>query len=299
MFSYLAYGLGIRSNLPLPDFHPAEAGCDVAVRFERTGTKPSEIDGQALYVRVTKKEAVIAADDLGVFLVRDGREVTVMPAAGDGERASQLYVAGTAMAIVLFQRGRLALHASAVAVGGKVVAFLGEPGAGKSSLAAALHARGHDLVADDVTAVDLTGGRPLVFPAFPQLKLMPAAAAAVGCDEARLSVLYSGEEKRAYRLSEGFSQDPLPCRQLYLLTEGSETAFELVRPQEAVLEFVRHSYPTRMLQPGGASHFLQCARLARAVPVYRLRRARSLPLLRDLAIAVEEHVAYTAPVVTV
>ncbi len=289
MFSYLAYGLGIQSRLPLPEFVPAEAGCDVVIDFDAAAITPSEVGDTPWYVRVTPAEAVIADKDLGVFVIRGGRHVTVIPARGADEGAVRLYLVGTVMAILLYQRGRLPLHASAIEIAGEAVGFLGVSGAGKSSMAAALQARGHRLVADDVTGVQVEGRSALTFPAFPQLKLMPDAAASVGCDPAHLFFLNVTEEKRGYRPTGVFSGAPLPIRQLYVLVDDPAIGIDRLRPHDAVVEFVRHSYPTRMLQPGGPAHFLQCAQLTRTIPTYRLRRPRALSLLRDVAALVEDH----------
>ena len=55
------------------------------------------------------------------------------------------------------EEGRLEAHAwlesrGKVVLGG-LVSFLGEAGWGKSTMSAALHRRGHDVVTDDITAV--------------------------------------------------------------------------------------------------------------------------------------------------
>jgi hypothetical protein len=54
------------------------------------------------------------------------------------------------------------LHASAVTLGGRAVAFVAASGTGKTSVAAHLVARGAMLVADDVVVVDAHGDAPVV-----------------------------------------------------------------------------------------------------------------------------------------
>ena len=72
------------------------------------------------------------------------------------------------------------LHASAVAVGGDAIALLGGLGRGKSTMAAALHVRAHQMVADDLTAIQMDSAYPTVLPAFAQFKLWPDAVTALG-----------------------------------------------------------------------------------------------------------------------
>jgi serine kinase of HPr protein (carbohydrate metabolism regulator) len=50
---------------------------------------------------------------------------------------------------------------------------LGDSVSGKSTLAVALSARGHAMVADDIVAVNCDCPFPVVFPGFPQLKIWP------------------------------------------------------------------------------------------------------------------------------
>ncbi len=290
MFSYFAYGLGIQSELPLPELVPAQAGDDVVIRLQGDDGIPSEVAGQEWYWRISSDDAVLSLKDVGVFLIREGREITVIPASGAEESLLRLYLVGNIMAILLYQRGLLVLHASAVEVNGHAVAFLGGSGSGKSSMAAALCARGHAIIADDVTAVKVKPNASLVFPGFPQLKLSEEAAAALGYDASSLFLLHPQEEKLGCRVVERFSQATRPLERIYVLAQDTPQTIELIRPQEAVIELIRHSYPTRLLQDGGASHFLQCGHLAKQVPFYRITRPLSLPSLPELATQVEEHI---------
>jgi hypothetical protein len=95
----------------------------------------------------------------GCFLISpDGREVLAAPPSGPAWRWERLVLAQV-LPLAAVLRGLDVLHASAVAIEGRAVAFLGASGAGKTTLAAHLAARGARLVTDDVLAVDLARGR--------------------------------------------------------------------------------------------------------------------------------------------
>lgn len=81
-------------------------------------------------------------------------EITVRPDPAGRPELLPILVAGTATAFLLALRGTTVLHASAVAVDGVVLAFVGQSGQGKSTLAAMLCADGAALVTDDVLAID-------------------------------------------------------------------------------------------------------------------------------------------------
>jgi hypothetical protein len=178
------------------------------------------------------------------------------------------------MATLLYQRGLLVLHASAVEVEGQAVVFVGASGWGKSSLAASLHARGHKVIADDVVAVDLNSSVPLAIPGFPQVKLDPEFAFWLGHDASSLIPLHPLESKRGMRVVDRFAATATPLGLIYLLDRATERGPEstTLHPQDVLIEFVRHSFPARLLHSGGAPHLRQCASLAKHVPVRRFTR---------------------------
>jgi hypothetical protein len=294
LFSHFAYGLNIYSALLLPELAPGKGAADVHIRLGNVARSPSE--AAAGCFRAPTGEMIFFWEGVGTFLVRGGCEIVVDPAPEVDERVLRPFILGAVLAMLLHQRGRLVLHASAVAVDGAAVAFLGASGWGKSTMAAALHARGHRVVADDMVAVQEGAGCPAVFPGFPQLKLWPEAAISLGDDVKRLPRLHPLLDKRIRRVTDGFSQNPLPLRQIYVLAEGKTQEVEPLRLQEALIELVRHSYLINLLRPLGeaSSHFLQCASLAKNVSIYRLKRPHSLRGLSDLARMVEEDLADNA-----
>lgn len=296
MFCYFAYGLKIQSNIPIPEFLPADVGTDVMIRVESSGHRdinrlPAEAFDKPMYLKMDEVETTLALKNIGVFFIREGREIVVVPAPDVEISLIRLYLVGSMMAIALYQRGFLVLHASTVEVDGGAVAFLGMSGAGKSSTAAALYAQGHRIIADDVMAVNLDNHPVTVLPGFPQIKLSLEAAGSLGYDEKSLLLLHSQEEKRGCRITSNFPTTPLPLRCIYVLADGPDLEVEPLQPQETVIELLPHSIPTRWLQSGGALHFYQCANLAKAVPVYHLRRPRCLSRLPELAKFVEQHLA--------
>ncbi len=66
---------------------------------------------------------------------------------------------GRVMALAAHADGRLTLHASAVSVAGRAVAFVGPKHAGKSTLALALVRKGARLLTDDTLVVRLQSRR--------------------------------------------------------------------------------------------------------------------------------------------
>jgi hypothetical protein len=84
-------------------------------------------------------------------------EVRVQPLPGVEPSLEEKWRRGPVHALVRHLEGRPTLHASAVSVGGRALAFLGESGAGKSTCAADLCRRlGAELLADDTVELEPT-----------------------------------------------------------------------------------------------------------------------------------------------
>jgi hypothetical protein len=289
MYTYVAYGLGIHSCLPLPELVRAAARADLVVRLGSVGDIPPEARGQEIYVSRAGQTGLVVAREAGAFLVRDGREIVVAPAPRAQRRVVRLYLLGPVLALALRQRGRLILHASAIAMDGGAVAFVGGSGFGKSTTAAAFHADGHRVVADDMLSVVTDGDAPVVFPGFPRLKLWPDAAAHLGEDVDALPKLHPRMPKRGRRVLRGFSSEPLPLRRIYVLAEGERLATEPLSPQAALMALVPH---TALVHPLGDDDaracFLACGRIVERVPVRRLLRPPSLDTLPGMLRLVAE-----------
>lgn len=293
---YRAYGLSIESELALPELLPASAGGrpDVVIRLGTVGPRPPAAECENHAYAVAPDTVCFSWEVVGAFQVSNGAEIVVEPIAGADEDLVRLPLLGSVFGVLLHQRGLLPLHASAVAVDGRAALFLGSKGEGKSTTAALLYGRGHAVVSDDISAITFDrDGRPLVWPAFPQLKLFDdAAAGALGDDPERLPRLAALIEKRARRSDDRFPDAPVPVAAVIVLGDGPVVALTRLAPMEAVSELVGSSIAGRfgrdLLDGADAvDHFRRCTDLLRAAPAHRLARPRDLGGLGAVAEAVE------------
>ena len=133
---------------------PAHLGLDV-----RLGDIPDELPDAVRplpWLQTTSPAARVQFADGNALLVENGRHVTVQwnhdPTEGDVDLS--WLVQGWSVTLASLQRGNLSLHASTVQIGDEVVALAGHQGAGKSTTAMGLRARGHRLLVDDTTVVE-------------------------------------------------------------------------------------------------------------------------------------------------
>lgn len=293
MGGYKAYGLGISSEIPLEELTPYEGVPDVTVKLASI-VPPRSVRLEGTCFTASENEVHLFWEEVGSFLVRDGREILVEPAPGVEDRTLRSFLLGTVFGVVLHSQGLLVLHGSAVAVRGSAVTFLGGPGWGKSTLAASLCARGHRMVTDDIAAVRLDGCRPTLVPGFPQFKLWPEAALSLGVDPIDLPRLTASAEKRACRVADAFHASPIPLEHIFVLDRETGAAPARLTAAEAMVELVRHSYCAKLLPGGNAGlHFEQCSRLATSIPVSRLP-VPALESLPDVLDAIEDGLAGAA-----
>lgn len=116
---------------------------------------------------------MVSSESFGIF--RFGPAAISIEWHGDYRYAAHHFFIH-ALPLWLEWRGIQVLHASAVAIGGRAVAFIGSSGHGKSTLCSALVAKGCDFVADDALSVRKTPhGEWFCEPGPPFLRLWPRA----------------------------------------------------------------------------------------------------------------------------
>ncbi|BAZ11058.1 hypothetical protein NIES4071_28830 [Calothrix sp. NIES-4071] len=296
MFAYTAYNLHIHSEFRFPELSESEVAQQPDVLISLRSISQLEIetaDGANKLVGFLELENITA----GRFLVESGRKIVVEPNPGIDQDLLRPCILGPIFAVLLRQRSYLVLHASSVAINNKAVAFLGHSGWGKSTLANAFYNQGYSLLTDDVMAIKVESNPPITFPSFPQVKLLPDAAASLGYDFEKLTSIHVRVAKRNNRLDQRFSQIALPVKRIYVLENVAATCNEIesLSPQNALMELVRHSRATDLLTTPEfvSSHLRQCANLVKNISICRLKRKPSLDALPELVKLIEEDIAQT------
>lgn len=198
---------------------------------------------------------------------------------------------------VLAEQGALVLHASAVEIDGALAVFLGETGAGKSTLAASLHAGGHRLLGDDALVVAHDGPRPMGHAVYRTLRLYPEAIAAVlGTDvETTPMAHYSTKERVSLSAPAHADAEPVPIGAFFLLDAdpaAQEIRCEPLTPGAACMAIVEHSFS---LDPGdkrkAAERLNEASALAGIVPAYRLHYRHDFGRIPELHAAIHRCIA--------
>jgi hypothetical protein len=186
----------------------------------------------------------------------------------------------------------LVLHGSGVAIGGRVVGFIGGKGWGKSTTAASLHQRGHTLISDELLVVRFDKqGQPWVIPGSRQIKLWADALLGMGGDPTSAIRVRSGVNKFGVNAAR-LAPSELPLYSLYLLEAGEKLSIMSMSCREAFLGIVPHLYVCRFGTAfsdatGMSRAFAQVNQLVNTTVVKRLLRQRDLGRLTQIANQIE------------
>lgn len=289
-FSGHAFGMNIRAGFQvagLPSCEPLEGGgrhtslqleTEAIVEAEWEGRSPERIrewhDGSKVEGGLDLDPELgyrMTVEGYGAFTVSaDGCNVRCAPPS-DGSRAWEECLIGQVLPLAAVLRGVEVLHASAVSLGDRGVAFVGASTAGKTSLAVNLVARGARLVTDDVLGLAMEDGRLRCFPGAGVVSLRHAEATAMG-ERWRSLGEVSVHGPEAVRVALDRDDRPLPLAALYFLERGvsDATRIEPIEGGDPCL-LLASSFNFSVRDRGRLINQLEtCAALSAQVPQFRL-----------------------------
>jgi hypothetical protein len=276
---YLCYGLTIASDLPLPellDGLPQSAAGDADVRIRLAPVPSDSLPGAEQlgpYLWAGGDRLLLRVPGVASYLVSGGDSIIVESEDGIDEDSVRVFLLGSALGALLFQRGLLVLHGNAVRVGDGCLVCVGPSGSGKSTLAAAFMRRGYDILADDVVPVDASRR---VLPGFPRLKLWEDVAERLDIETAGLRRIRPNLQKYNFPVHDRYAGEPLPARWVYVLGthREDETLLEPVAGMARFRPLRNNTYRVRYMEGMAlkAQHLRLCGALATQVRLARVTR---------------------------
>lgn len=168
---YRLFGITIETDLPLPAPHAdvREADLMVVSRAARPVPDAPPTGSIILDAQVGTTRFYVARSDGGYGIRFPGwcdawfdpslRQIELVPDNEEARPLLPLFLSGNVLATVLTLSGECVLHASAVEIDGRALAFVGAAGMGKSTLAAIMCAAHARLLTDDLLRlVEVPGG---------------------------------------------------------------------------------------------------------------------------------------------
>lgn len=295
-FWHRAFGLLIHSELELPECAPAEPGqADVTIRFAPLARARREQDAPHMAtlegMHVTENGVLLRANDVGDFLILEGREILITPDPGAETGALRLYAFGSALGILFHQRGQIVLHGAAVAAPPGVAVFVGESGAGKSTLAAGLATSGFAVLCDDTLPLTHKDSRFVAWPGAMSFKMREDSLTGVGQSPEPGTRITSRHEKHFFRNPATAADLPHTIAEVFVLEHGADFRIDPLEPIHAMNALTEHTYRQEIpaLMGRQAQQFQQMAALCECISVYRFQRPRDLARMTEAVEVLRTH----------
>ncbi len=261
------------------------------------GSTPTELDGataRGVLWQAAPGRFLLDVLDVARYLVEGGHRICIEPTPEAGKTRIVQFLRMTPLAALLYQRGSLVFHTSAVANANGAILLAGDSGVGKSTLLAALLQRGWQYLADELAVIKLDGReRPIVLSTFPEIVLWPTAV-----EKLKVSILEvvnsagNNLNRHAMSMLDQFITEPKPLRAICWLTVRNTDHLEtskLIGAEhfQAVGTLTYNSHIADALLDRVA-YFRQANAIVRSVPIHRIERPRGRWSVEELADLVEQ-----------
>jgi hypothetical protein len=304
-YRYGVYGMVISSDTPLDlpsDTHGGltrvECVSAPAMAFlaATDGGDDGDTDNWYRYVVLRDGSTYVRWRTIGEFIVTgDGRRIMFRRFDQASLESFQVYLLGQALSFALIRQGFEPLHATAVVVDRRAVAFLGSNAFGKSSLAACFLEAGSRLLTDDLLILGESRNRIVAYPGPPRLKLFPKIARRLlGQDASNHVHMNPDTDKLILPIDEHRRHGrPVALDAIYALAAPRDACrtpcvrIDSLSPREAFLELLKGTFNRRLTnQPRLKRQFGVTARLTDLVAVKRLTYPRAIDRLPEVREAV-------------
>ena len=243
MYTYVGFGMHIRSELEFPELMPSDsADSDIYISRSSLRTELAvERNMDQSFFEWQDGVFLFHVPSIGAFAARGGRSIEADLYPNYDEKGMRSFMLNTMLPAVLAQRQQVLMHGSSVIIGDRLALFLGTSGAGKSSTVAELRRRGYTIFCDDVfVLLPPASADPTVYAlaSYPMMKLKKDTIEAVG-DEKNTdsSPIRDSGEKFAQYFHESFQTKPLPVGHVFLLSPGPDHSAYAARPVTGMQAF--------------------------------------------------------------
>jgi hypothetical protein len=282
MYKYTAFGLQIASEPELPGLMPGTGNPDVTIRFGVVPVNlPEPIKGKGVAYELNDKSFLLKVPGIARFLVTMGNEITIERDPGSDDIDLSFFTINTPIGALLYQRGYLPMHASAIEINGGCVIFTGVSGVGKSTILASFHQHGYPVLADEICAISLSDtGVPFVNPGAAYTYLWRDVLDHFKKDASTLKHRQNNPEKYKVPIDERFYSMPLPLKRIYVLATKNTPGIEIeeIKGKEKFLPIKLNSYRQRIgtAISNPAASFLMHASIGKHTVVKQISRPHDI-----------------------
>jgi len=280
MFKYWGFGLNIEAEIEFPELLPTDfTMADVTVAL---GDTPGQLEGKGIIIKplssISSNEYLLNVKGICKYYAGFGKTIIVEPVPGTELESVRLFLLGTVMAAILYQKGLIPLHASAIVKDGKLILFAGNSGAGKSTLLASLATKGYTVFTDDICVVS-RGARGISGTAsYPMLKLWEDAITQLENEAFTKDFKVRPKlPKYGQFFYDAFSKETLPIDKIFILAPNNNAAEIKIRklpPLQAFKDLEKQAYKYNLIANTQLRTvlFTLLSQVTAGIPVYEVKR---------------------------
>ncbi|MFC2086799.1 hypothetical protein ACFLSA_01360 [Bacteroidota bacterium] len=290
---YNAFGLRIRSELTIPQFHEVNSkDADVEILFEDVPSSISKTEENGIVYEANENEFLMKLEKIAYYYVKDGEKISIQKKCND-ENEIRLFLIAPVISALLHQRSLMPIHASAVIKNKKAILFSGRSGSGKSTLAAHMLKYGFSLHSDDISSIKIIENTAYSNPGYPGLKLWDDAIQKIDTDFNRSIPLRTGINKFHNSISQFYSKPAKICC-LFIL-EIHHFKNLIIEELKGIEKFdaIRKNIYRRRFAVKKVTHeeyFKTIQIIARQSSIFRITRPKKPNLLDDIIKIISEKI---------
>jgi hypothetical protein len=252
-------------------------------------------DDWAVFYRLNEHYLVRLVNLADFILTEDGKNATVYPVPGVSDETIEHLYRNVITPLALSRQHKLVLHGSAVVVGDYAIAFIGESGRGKSTLAAEFVTSGYSFLTDDGLQIEATDDTFFVHPSHPSIRLWDDSRKALIPEGTGIAPQIDYTPKARLLADEriAFCKEARPLKSLYFLGDKNSETISItpVTGQRVIAHLAKNSFLLDMEEKEMLAHqFGQLTALAQHPIFFRLDYPRSYADLCEVRHEILKHV---------
>ena len=283
---FKAFGLNIQSEFPFQGIKIPEKGFfDISVNNDSIPASLKNIKYQGIAYESNDNQFLLTVPNVARFLIENGNKVSIEIDPVAKMHEVELFFMGSAMAVILMQRGIAPFHGSAFEKDGKCIIISGLSGAGKSSLLRFFITQGYKALTDDVCALSIKDNKIVISPSYPSSKIWADVMQAFNLEKTKYQQIRPNIEKYQLSFLDSFCSEVLEVDSIYILRNKNIEEFSIaeIKGFEKVKELKANLYRPKFPEATNKEKetFIILNQLANQAKLFELTRSTSIDLLND------------------
>jgi len=278
MKQYNLYGMYIESDFDFVQLEPIEEiqkeKADVTIC---EGVIADEYKKDRECYSKIRKDISYLSNHTCYLLIENGNKITYEKKENAKINNLNAFLLGWGIAIICYQKDKLAIHCSCIADAEGAILISGTSGSGKSSITSYLLNKGYKFIADDMAVVSIDeNGTAYAFPAFPYQKLCRDIATKSGLKEEEMIYIDENKDKFLVPYKGDFVKESVPVKAMIILgfSEGNEVLSGEIEGVDKIYACVNSLFLKGLLKKKAyyPENINNCLKLASAIPIYYVSR---------------------------